>query len=561
MVQIPSDPALALYPKPAVDAPAAAGGDPADAFAALLAALGGDTAAPLQAAQAGVEIPTATGAAPADAFGALFTVGEAAPPPQIAQAGVEAAGPNVLAAPAAASVPPPQLSLPGVNAGPIPLAAFVIQPESQGDAATAPRTPALVGQTVRVSKDTSEVAKPADDAQDGSTQDSAVDSLPFGLVPWLPVAPASLPSENTEAMTGPLPPQGIADSPRREAAGTAQMILSPNLTGAPAAPGEDAKLPELPPVRVFGLNGEPPPAPDAQGVPAQPVAGVATLAGLMTSVTATAAIPPRSIESPRGSRLPPPPLGTASDPPPSAPAQSAEPLTPDPNAVLSAAGKPAPQAKNPELGPADSADPKTPASVAGPAPETPTVAALPAAGAHAPATHDPALTPPANLPNLAPATSLASPTPVPGAPHVLAPYVPAVPLSGLAVEIAARLHEGKQRFEIRLDPPELGRIDVRLDLDRHGHVSSRLVVERSETLDLLRRDAPALERALQSAGLKTDGGIDFSLRDQAFARNRDTPEAHAPAAPALPDEEPAPALVQRGYWRWRGLGGDVDIRV
>src|SRR5262249_51779087 len=45
---------------------------------------------------------------------------------------------------------------------------------------------------------------------------------------------------------------------------------------------------------------------------------------------------------------------------------------------------------------------------------------------------------------------------------------PAIPIAGLAVEIAARAQAGQSRFEIRLDPPELGRIDVRLDIDRSG---------------------------------------------------------------------------------------------
>ena len=66
---------------------------------------------------------------------------------------------------------------------------------------------------------------------------------------------------------------------------------------------------------------------------------------------------------------------------------------------------------------------------------------------------------------------------------------PTVPVAGLAVEIAAQMRAGKNRFEIRLDPPELGRIDVRLDVDKDGNVTSRLMVERSDTLDLLRRDA------------------------------------------------------------------------
>src|SRR5262249_39026810 len=74
------------------------------------------------------------------------------------------------------------------------------------------------------------------------------------------------------------------------------------------------------------------------------------------------------------------------------------------------------------------------------------------------------------------------------------------------------------RFEIRLDPPQLGRIDVQLDIDRGGQVTSRLVVERADTLEHLRRDAADLQRALEQAGLKTaDSGLQFALRDQGFA--------------------------------------------
>ena len=90
-----------------------------------------------------------------------------------------------------------------------------------------------------------------------------------------------------------------------------------------------------------------------------------------------------------------------------------------------------------------------------------------------------------------------------------------VPLSGLALEIAASAKNGKSSFEIRLDPAELGRIDVRIDVDRSGQVTSHLTVEKPETLSMLQQDAPQLQRALDDAGLKTgNGGLQFSLRDQ-----------------------------------------------
>jgi flagellar hook-length control protein FliK len=136
-----------------------------------------------------------------------------------------------------------------------------------------------------------------------------------------------------------------------------------------------------------------------------------------------------------------------------------------------------------------------------------------------------------------------------------------VPLAALAVEIAAGAHTGKHRFEIRLDPPELGRIEVRLDLDRDGHVTSRITVERVDTLDLLRRDSAQLERALQQAGLKTsDNALQFSLHQHAFARNENASENGTRLM--LSDDDPAPLEAARhGYGRLLGLGGGLDIRV
>jgi hypothetical protein len=141
------------------------------------------------------------------------------------------------------------------------------------------------------------------------------------------------------------------------------------------------------------------------------------------------------------------------------------------------------------------------------------------------------------------------------------PASPAVPMAGLAVEIATQAHDGKRQFEIRLDPPELGRIDVRLEVDRDGHAKSRLIADRTATLDLLRREAPQLERALAQAGLKmSDNALEFALRQHAFARE-EAPPQHA-ARVIVPADDPAPIEAMRqGYGRLLGLGGGLDIRV
>lgn len=136
-----------------------------------------------------------------------------------------------------------------------------------------------------------------------------------------------------------------------------------------------------------------------------------------------------------------------------------------------------------------------------------------------------------------------------------------VPLESLAVEITTRAQGGSNRFEIRLDPPELGRIDVRLDIDRSGNVTSRLIVEKAETLDVLRRDAHQLERALQDAGLKTsDNGLQFSLRDQSFTGRNDQGGSNGQLRivdPELPVSETAPLV----YGQMLRGGSGIDIRV
>ena len=88
----------------------------------------------------------------------------------------------------------------------------------------------------------------------------------------------------------------------------------------------------------------------------------------------------------------------------------------------------------------------------------------------------------------------------------------AVPVTALAVENTRQATNGKTQFDIRLDPPELGRVSVRLELDGSGQTRTHLIVERSETLDMLSTDVRNLERALQQAGLKSEpGSVSFEL--------------------------------------------------
>lgn len=85
----------------------------------------------------------------------------------------------------------------------------------------------------------------------------------------------------------------------------------------------------------------------------------------------------------------------------------------------------------------------------------------------------------------------------------------------LGVTIAAKTLEGLHEFDIRLDPPDLGRIQVKLTVDDRGQAQATLVADKQQTLDLLQRDASSLNRTLNDAGLNlANNGLNFSLREQ-----------------------------------------------
>jgi len=111
-----------------------------------------------------------------------------------------------------------------------------------------------------------------------------------------------------------------------------------------------------------------------------------------------------------------------------------------------------------------------------------------------------------------PATQAAA-TPAPQTIQVSAQPAPDLP--ALAIAISAKSLSGAKQFDIRLDPPELGRVEVRLSIDDTGKASAHLSADRPQTLDLLQKDAPTLTRALRDAGLNvSQNGLNFSLRQQ-----------------------------------------------
>jgi flagellar hook-length control protein FliK len=104
------------------------------------------------------------------------------------------------------------------------------------------------------------------------------------------------------------------------------------------------------------------------------------------------------------------------------------------------------------------------------------------------------------LQSAAPADARA-PAAVRGAPETVA---------NLAAEIARRMDGRTTRFEMSLDPLDLGAVQVSLEIAADGSLAARVACERPEAVVELRGRSAELQRALEQAGFDlSKGGLSF----------------------------------------------------
>lgn len=84
---------------------------------------------------------------------------------------------------------------------------------------------------------------------------------------------------------------------------------------------------------------------------------------------------------------------------------------------------------------------------------------------------------------------------------------PAVQQLAAAISV---VQQGQKSLEVRLDPPELGRVYIDFTFDGDRVVSATVSAEQQDTSSLLRKNADALLRELGNAGFE---GVDLSFSD------------------------------------------------
>ena len=324
-------------------------------------------------------------------------------------------------------------------------------------------------------------------------------------------AAAAAPSSPTEATALPAPPLPPVAVPATEVPATAVPGIA-----ATAVPGIAATaVPGTAPAAVPGTAAAAVPGTAAAAVPGTAAAAVPDAKtplshpvckarrGAATGATTTDSTPdanapiatlasvtiPLAVDAPPPANPPQPPSGL----PPAAAAAPLRPVLPDaqpsadqapqrPDGPQAAEPAPEPQSRPARLlpGTQTAGPPRQPASPADPQPQP---EAAPASGA-------------APTQAVAPATAKAS-----------APAAPASPTGQLAPALVSIAHasNGAQRLTVRLEPAELGHVEIRVDRAAGAPVRVEITVQRPETLTLLLRDQPQLQRTLDQAGLPPDG--------------------------------------------------------
>ena len=129
------------------------------------------------------------------------------------------------------------------------------------------------------------------------------------------------------------------------------------------------------------------------------------------------------------------------------------------------------------------------------------------------------------------------------------------------MKIAKAVQSGSDRITIRLNPAELGRVDVKLELAADGRTTAVVTADNRETLDLLRRDSSDLQKALEEGGLQlSDNDLNFNLRgeESETAENGEDGKAAGAEDEDLADGEPEVIVAHEG-----GVlaNGRIDVRA
>lgn len=151
------------------------------------------------------------------------------------------------------------------------------------------------------------------------------------------------------------------------------------------------------------------------------------------------------------------------------------------------------------------------------------------------------------------------------APPAARPPVLPTPAEQIKVQLGRGLKEGNDTISVQLHPDDLGRVEVKLEM-QNGQVKATITADRPETLQLLKNDAAGLQQSLQDAGLHADSNaLSFELRGEQRQQQQTAGDGSAgrgrPGFDAEGDAIAAPQALAAALPRSPVAAGGVDISV
>ncbi len=141
-------------------------------------------------------------------------------------------------------------------------------------------------------------------------------------------------------------------------------------------------------------------------------------------------------------------------------------------------------------------------------------------------------------------------------------------VSKFAARLASRAAGGASKFEMRLDPPQLGRIEVKMQVSADNRVHAILTTENPEVMQDLQRSADSLRRALIQEGFDLGSNdLEFQMEQQGYQHNNpDAQQEQSPnsqlAAKLLGEAvNQAQAEIDTGNGYWLLPDQRIDIRA
>ena len=92
----------------------------------------------------------------------------------------------------------------------------------------------------------------------------------------------------------------------------------------------------------------------------------------------------------------------------------------------------------------------------------------------------------------------------------------------IKVNITQSAIKGVDKVEIKLNPADLGQLEIKMQIGKDGRLQAHIIASNAETLDLLQKDLSNLKDAFNNAGYQTDdGSFSFSYRGEEQNNNNE----------------------------------------